>query len=87
MYGLSRLDGGPIATLGWKPVGNPITRLQRAIDECLAEWGDDPAYKDAGYKLRQVERELDVMVSSPGAREARRAAYAKPSGQEPMGSM
>ncbi len=74
-----------MATLGWRPIGNPVTRLMQAIDECMVDWGDDPAYKDAAFKLRQVERELDVMVESPGAREARRSAYAKPSGQEPMG--
>ena len=73
-----------MATLGWHPIGDPVIRLLDAIKECQALWGDDEAYGDASYKLRQVERELDVLQASPGHRAARRAAYAKPSGQEPM---
>lgn len=74
-----------MATLGWHPVGDPTQRLIDAINECLMRWGDDPAYADTAAKLRSAERELDVIVASPGARDARRSAEAKPSGQEPMG--
>ncbi len=74
-----------MATLGWHPIGDPIQRLKDAISECLVVWGDDPAYADTAFKLRAAERELDVIPASPGAREARRSAEAKPSGQEPMG--
>ena len=73
-----------MGSIGWHPIGDPVVRLEDAIKECLLVWGDDPAYADAAYKLRQVERELDVLQASPGHRAARRAAYAKPSGQEAM---
>ncbi len=74
-----------MATLGWKPVGDPLSALKKAVDNCFQAWGDDPAYKDPAFKLRQAMRELDIIIESPGARDARRAAEAKPSGQEPMG--
>lgn len=44
------------------------------INECLADWGDDPAYSQAAQKLREVQRELDVLTQSPGHRAAARAS-------------
>lgn len=44
------------------------------IDECLDDWGDDPAYAQPAQKLREVERELDVLTQSPGHRAAARAS-------------
>lgn len=44
------------------------------IDQCLAEWGDDPAYSQPAQKLREVQRELDVLTQSPGHRAAARAS-------------
>jgi hypothetical protein len=61
---------------------DPVENLCEAIDECLEAWGDDPAYRDAAFKLKQVERELDVIIASPGHRSALRGGPPKPSGQE-----
>lgn len=72
-----------MTTLGWQPIGDPVVRLCDAMRECLLVWGDDPAYKDAAFKLRQVERELDVLCASPGHRAALRAGEPAMSGQEP----
>jgi hypothetical protein len=68
---------------GWAPVGDPVQRLLDAIDECEAQWGEDPAYKDVTFKLEQVEQELDTIVSSPGHRASLRALAPSNSGQEP----
>ena len=72
-----------MATLGWRPVGDPVKRLTDAIEECEAAWGNDPAYKEVIFKLDQVEQELDTIVASPGRRAALRALNPVPSGQEP----
>lgn len=72
-----------MSTLGWRPVGDPVTRLRDAIDECEAAWGNDPAYKDTIFLLDKVEQELDLLVASPGRRAALRAAQPNASGQEP----
>jgi len=56
--------------------------LLYCIKDCLSEWGDDPAYAQAAQKLREVERELDVLTQSPGARAAARASGPDQSGQE-----
>lgn len=61
---------------------SPTNALLFAIEECLEEWGDDPAYKNTAQKLKEVERELDVLVASPGQRAARRALPPNSSGQE-----
>jgi hypothetical protein len=67
---------------GWAPVGDPVQRLLDAIEECEAQWGSDPAYKDVAFKLDQVEWELDAIVASPGHRAALRALAPNNSGQE-----
>lgn len=72
-----------MATLGWRPVGDPVQRLQDAIEECEAVWGDDPAYKQIVFWLDKVEQELDVVTASPGRRAALRAAKPNMAGQEP----
>jgi len=54
-----------------------------AISECLEDWGDDPAYAKPAQKLREVQRELDVLRQSPGARAAERASEANQTGQTP----
>lgn len=61
---------------------DPSYGLLRAIGECLQRWGDDPAYKNAAQKLREVDRELDTLLASPGQRAAQRAMPPAPSGQE-----
>ena len=68
---------------GWAPVGDPVQRLLDAIEECEAQWGSDPAYKDVAFKLDQVEQELDSIVASPGHRAALRGLAPVHSGQEP----
>lgn len=73
-----------MATLGWKPIGDPRTRLRQAIAECMEAWGEDPAYKEARYKLEQVQQDLDLTDSSPGHRAAMRASLPTMTGQEPM---
>jgi hypothetical protein len=72
-----------MATLGWKPIGDPVKRLLDAIEECEAAWGNDSAYREVIFKLDQVEQELDTIVASPGRRAALRAMAPVPSGQEP----
>ncbi len=72
-----------MATLGWKPIGDPVVRLTDAIGECKMAWGTDPAFKDVAYKLEQVEQDLDTITASPGHRAALRAAGPVSSGQEP----
>ena len=52
---------------------NCIDALCFCVDQCLAEWGDDPAYAQCAQKLKEVCRELDVMCQSPGHRAAARA--------------
>ncbi len=54
------------------------------IQECLTEWGNDPAYKNAAQKLKEVERELDVLTASAGQRAAMRSMAPAQSGQERM---
>ncbi len=67
------------------PGGNESTyNLCGAIQECLEQWGDDPAYKNATQKLKEVERELDVLTASAGQRAATRAMPPVMSGQERM---
>lgn len=61
-----------MATLGWKPQHDPVARLCEDIHICEEAWGDDPAFAECAFKLRQVERELDVICASPGRREALR---------------
>lgn len=73
---------GLMATLGWRPVGDPCQRLCDAIEECEAVWGNDPAYKDVLFKLGQVEQELDTLQASPGRRAALRAVPANMAGQD-----
>jgi hypothetical protein len=68
---------------GWQPIGDPVRRLLDAIDECEAQWGNDPAYRDVAFKLERVEQELDALVASPGHRAALRALAPSNSGQEP----
>lgn len=53
---------------------SPTDILCYAIKDCLEDWGDDPAYSQAAQKLREVERELDVLTQSPGHRAAARAS-------------
>jgi hypothetical protein len=72
-----------MSTLGWRAVGDPVQRLCDAIEECKAQWGSDPAYKDVCFKLNQVEQELDVICASPGHRAALRAAGPNMAGQAP----
>lgn len=72
-----------MGTLGWRPIGDPVTRLKDAISECKVAWGTDPAYKDVAYKLEQAEQELDSITASPGHRAALRAQGPVSSGQEP----
>ncbi len=50
-----------------------VDALCFAIESCLDEWDDDPAYSQTAQKLREVERELDVLTQSPGHRAAARA--------------
>ena len=69
---------------GWYGVTSTDSLLF-AIGECLEDWGDDPAYEKAAQKLREVQRELDVLVASPGARAAARASGPDSSGQVPDG--
>ena len=64
---------------------SPVDELCCCIEECLEEWGDDPAYAPCAQKLREVERELDVLTQSPGHRAAARASADNQSGQESMG--
>jgi hypothetical protein len=63
----------------------PQNALCFAIESCLADWGDDPAYEKAAQKLREVERELDVLCQSPGLRQAARLSAPDQSGQVPSG--
>jgi hypothetical protein len=72
-----------MATLGWKPIGDPVQRLCDAIEECESVWGDDPAYKQVLFNLDKVEQELDLLTASPGRRAVLRAAMPSMSGQEP----
>ncbi len=72
-----------MATLGWKPIGDPRQRLLAAIAECCEAWGEDPAYKEARFKLEQVQQDLDLTDSSPGHRAAMRATLPAMTGQEP----
>lgn len=46
--------------------------LLLAIEACVQEWGDDPAYKKASQALCEVERELRTL--SPGQQAAQNAA-------------
>jgi hypothetical protein len=59
-----------VAETSWRR--DPVSRLCEDIHACLDDWEDDPAFADAAQKLRQVERELDVICASPGRREALR---------------
>jgi hypothetical protein len=68
---------------GWRPVGDPVTRLCDSIDECEQLWGNDPAYKDVLFKLDQVEQDLEHLSASPGHRAALRAATPNIGGQDP----
>jgi hypothetical protein len=61
-----------VAETSW--ARDPVARLCEDIHICLDDWGEDPAYAEAAFKLRQVERELDVICASPGRREALRAS-------------
>ena len=72
-----------MGTLGWKPVGDPCTRLLDAIEECEATWGDDAAYRDICLWLDKVEQELEVIQASPGHRAALRANPPNAAGQRP----
>jgi hypothetical protein len=63
----------------------PCEALCFCIHECLEEWGDDPAYEKAAQKLREVQRELDVLTQSPASRQAARLSAPDQSGQEPSG--
>lgn len=72
-----------MATLGWKPIGDPVARLCDAVEECKALWGTDPAYAEPCFKLDQVCQELDLLTASPGRRAVLRAAMPAMSGQEP----
>jgi hypothetical protein len=63
----------------------PCEALCFAIQACLTEWDDDPAYEKAAQKLREVQRELEVLMQSPGARQAARLSSPDQSGQEPSG--
>ncbi len=76
-----------MATLGWKPIGDPVKRLCDAIEECECLWGDDPAYRDVLFKLDQVEQELDLLTASPGRRAVLRAVLPNMSGQVEAGEM
>lgn len=62
----------------------PVDTLCAAIESCIAEWDDDPAYGSAKQKLREVERELDVLRCAPGFRQAARLSVPNQSGQEPQ---
>lgn len=72
-----------MSTLGWRPVGDPVQRLQDAIEECEAAWGNDPAYKQTIFYLDKVEQELDSLTASPGRRAALRALPPNIAGQTP----
>lgn len=72
-----------MATLGWRPVGDPVKRLSDAIEEVEQLWGDDPAYKQTIFYLDKVEQELDTITASPGRRAALRALPPNMAGQEP----
>lgn len=61
----------------------PVDILCYAIDDCLEDWGDDPAYAQVAQKLREVDRELDVLTQSPGHRAALRASEPDQTGHEP----
>lgn len=52
----------------------PVQALCVSIDRCLEEWGNDPAYGQVAQKLREVERELDVLTQSPGHRAVARVS-------------
>lgn len=67
-----------------------VTKLCKAIDACLDEWGDDPEYGKTAQKLREVEQELDVLMMSPAEKQASKLEYKgsrvpgfNQSGQEP----
>lgn len=60
-----------------------VSSLCEAIEVCLHAWGDDPAYRNAAQKLREVQRELEVLCASPGRRAAMRSLPPMHSGQEP----
>lgn len=72
-----------MATLGWRPVGDPCQRLLDCIEECEAVWDNDPAFKQVLFNLDKVEQELDLLTASPGRRAVLRAAMPAMSGQEP----
>lgn len=71
-----------MTTLGWRPIGDPVTKLLDAIDECKATWGDDSAYKDVRANLDDAVQELDILKASPGKRAAMRASLPNMAGQE-----
>ena len=52
---------------------NPQDSLCYCIEQCLDDWDGDPAYAECAQKLREVQRELDVLCESPGHRAAARA--------------
>jgi hypothetical protein len=52
---------------------NSTDALCFCIEEFLEDCGDDPAYAQCAQKLREVQRELDVLCESPGHRAANRA--------------
>jgi len=68
----------------------PCEALCFCIEQCLGEWDDDPAYAQCAQKLKEVERELDVICQSPGARAAARAQADTQTGhrqtEEPAGT-
>lgn len=76
-----RIKHNPRFVTGESP-SDCCVQLCEAIEDFCEEYGDDPAYRTACFKLKEVAQELDVIVASPGHRAALRAPQPLPSGQQ-----
>lgn len=72
-----------MALYGVHPVGDSFPAFCKAFDRCEKEWGDNPAYRDYSFQIRQAIRGLALLEASPGQKAAHSALPPSSAGQEP----